>query len=159
MSHSRTGRIATRLMPRSAASGRLTEGVAPSPQMAANEDNGMDERSDSSTLVGRARARTGSAATAGDELPDSGSSLLTAGHPNRTIRACTSKLAYSCEPQNGGLADSAHRLPLGRDVLGFLELEHAFLPAFATQARLLDAAERCRRIGHEAAIQSDHAKF
>src|SRR6056297_3709301 len=50
-------------------------------------------------------------------------------------------------------------LPAGRDVLGFHELKHAFMPAFTTQARLLHATEGGGGVADQPAVQADHAVF
>jgi hypothetical protein len=46
--------------------------------------------------------------------------------------------------------------PLRRDVLGFHELEHPFMPALAAEARLLGAAEGRAGVRDEAAVEADH---
>src|SRR6056297_34031 len=50
-------------------------------------------------------------------------------------------------------------LPAGRDVRGFHEFEHAFMPTLAAQAGLLDPAEGRRRIADQPAIEANHAVF
>src|SRR6056297_1735492 len=47
--------------------------------------------------------------------------------------------------------------PTCRNVLGFHEFQHAFVPAFTAKARLLGAAERGGRVRDEAAVQADHS--
>src|SRR5918994_388114 len=47
--------------------------------------------------------------------------------------------------------------PGRRDVLGLHELEEAFGAPLAAEAALLRAAERCGRVGDEAAVEADHA--
>src|SRR6056297_659369 len=50
-------------------------------------------------------------------------------------------------------------LPAGRDVLGFHELKHAFMPAFTAQARLLHATEGGGGVADQTTVQADHAVF
>src|SRR6056297_2989401 len=50
-------------------------------------------------------------------------------------------------------------LPAGRDVLGFHELKHAFMPAFTAQARLLYATEGGGGVADQATVEADHAVF
>src|SRR6185436_10609471 len=50
------------------------------------------------------------------------------------------------------------RSPCHRDVLRLQELHHAFVRAFAADARLLHAAERRGGVGDESAIEPDHAE-
>src|SRR5215469_6148243 len=48
-------------------------------------------------------------------------------------------------------------LPVDSDVLGFREFEQAVVAALTAEAGLLDAAERGRRVGHDAPVDADHA--
>src|SRR5215475_9959752 len=48
--------------------------------------------------------------------------------------------------------------PRQRDVLRLEELHEPLVRAFAADAALLHAAERRRRVGHEAAVEPDHAE-
>src|SRR5262245_1518868 len=50
-------------------------------------------------------------------------------------------------------------LPAHRHVLRLEELHQTLVCALAAEARLLHAAERCRRIGDEAAVEADHAEL
>src|SRR6056297_3094673 len=50
-------------------------------------------------------------------------------------------------------------LPAGRDVLGFHELKHTFMPAFTPQARLLHATEGGGWVADQPTVQADHAVF
>src|SRR5580698_11178860 len=49
------------------------------------------------------------------------------------------------------------RLPVHRDVLGLGELQQPLVGALAAEPRLLHPAERCRRVGDDAAVDPDHA--
>src|SRR5882672_1115625 len=58
------------------------------------------------------------------------------------------------------LSDLCHPssdLPAHRYVLGFEKLHHALMGALPADAALLGAAERRGRIGHEPAVEPDHA--
>src|SRR4051794_31817202 len=57
-----------------------------------------------------------------------------------------------------GISTSIRASPIQRDVLRLEELHEPLVRAFAADAALLHAAERRRRIRHEAAVQSDHAE-
>src|SRR5438270_13660495 len=50
-------------------------------------------------------------------------------------------------------------LPVRRDVLGLEKLQQSLVAAFASDTALLDPAERCGRVGDEAAVQADHARL
>src|SRR5579883_141210 len=52
---------------------------------------------------------------------------------------------------------SVVRLPVHRYVLGFEELHHPLMGALPADAALLGAAERRGRIGHQPAVEPDHA--
>src|SRR5215467_2915445 len=49
--------------------------------------------------------------------------------------------------------------PVHGNVLGLGELEKPLVAALAAQARLIDPAERGRRVAHHAAVDADHAGF
>jgi nucleotide-binding universal stress UspA family protein len=58
-----------------------------------------------------------------------------------------------------GLGELKGLLPIRGNVLGFHEFQHALMAAFAAEAGLLGAAEGRGRVGHQSAVQPDHAVF
>src|SRR4029077_5281214 len=64
--------------------------------------------------------------------------------------------APSATPPRSGAAPPGH-LPVDRDVLALGELKQPVVAALAAKAGLLDAAERGRRVGHDAPVDADHA--
>src|SRR5450631_904543 len=62
-------------------------------------------------------------------------------------------------PNCGMMTSITFPLPVDRDVFFLEEFKHALVGAFAADARLLDSAERRSRVGHDAAVEPDHARF
>src|SRR5215207_9559224 len=78
-------------------------------------------------------------------------SSSSAASPTRTRTfCCDTGLPPSC-------CKNLKKLSVERKVLRLEELHQAVMSAFAPEAALLGAAERRRRVGHDAAIEPDHA--
>src|ERR1700676_575739 len=96
-----------------------------------------------------------SVATLSVSISTSNSSIATLS-PSFLCQAATVP-SSTVSPSCGMMTSITDPLPVDRDVFLLEEFEHAFMGAFAADARLLDPAERRCRIGNDAPIESDHA--